>query len=51
MMSNLRAEGYKDGEIAIGFLDESSPQKEANTVRVLSFGKPRIFKKYGQAQN
>ncbi|MCL0056691.1 hypothetical protein M1N81_03965 [Dehalococcoidia bacterium] len=28
----------------IGFLDEASPQTEANTVRVLSFGKPRILK-------
>lgn len=49
--NNLRAKGYKDDEIVIGFLDESSPQNEANTTRVLSFGKPRIFKKYGQDQS
>ncbi|MCL0049413.1 IS630 family transposase [Dehalococcoidia bacterium] len=43
-MNNLRAKGYNDSEVVIGFLDEASPQTEANTVRVLSFGKPRIFK-------
>ena len=43
-INNLRAKGYPDSEIMVGFLDETSPQTEANTVRVLSFGKPRIFK-------
>jgi transposase len=47
-INNLRAKGYKDSEIVIGFLDEAAAQNEANTVKVLSFGKPRIFKKYGQ---
>ena len=47
-IKNLRDKGYKDDDIVIGFLDEASPQNQANTVRVLSFGKPRIFKKYGQ---
>lgn len=50
-INNLRAKGYKDDEIVIGFLDETSPQNQANTVRVLSFGKPHIFKKYGQAES
>jgi transposase len=50
-ISNLKGKGYEDDEIVIGFLDEASPQNEANTVRVLSFGKPQIFKKYGQAQS
>lgn len=49
-INNLREKGYKDSEIVVGFLDEASPN-EANTVRVLSFGKPQIFKKYGQAQS
>lgn len=48
-INKLKVRGYKDNEIVIGFLDEASPQNEANTVRVLSFGKPHIFKKYGQA--
>jgi len=48
-INNLRVKGYKDSEIVVGFLDEASPQNQANTVRVLSFGKPHIFKKYGQA--
>jgi len=43
-INNLRAKGYPDSEMVIGFLDEASPQTQANTVRVLSFGKPRIFK-------
>ena len=30
--------------MAIGFLDEASPQTTANTVRVWSFGKPKIKK-------
>ena len=50
-IKNLRDKGYKDEEIVIGFLDEASPQNQANTVRVLSFGKPRTFKKYGQDES
>jgi transposase len=40
----LEEKGLKEEEIAIGFLDESSPQLAANTVRVWSFGKVRILK-------
>ena len=47
-IKSLRSKGYKDNEIVIGFLDESAARNEANTVRVLSFGKPQIFKKYGE---
>jgi hypothetical protein len=47
-INKLKARGCKNNEIGIGLLDEASPQSEANTVRVLSFGKPPIFKKYGQ---
>jgi len=47
-IKNLKEKGYTDEDIVIGFLDETSPQNQANTVRVLSFGKPKIFKKYGQ---
>jgi transposase len=43
-INNLKARGYQDSEMVIGFLDEASPQTQANTVRVLSFGKPQIFK-------
>jgi putative transposase len=50
-IKNLKDKGYKDEEMVIGFLDEASPQNQANTVRVLSFGKPRIFKKYGQDES
>ncbi|MCX9085822.1 MAG: IS630 family transposase [Candidatus Methanoperedens sp.] len=50
-IKNLKDRGYKDEDIVIGFLDEASPQNQANTVRVLSFGKPRIFKKYGQDES
>jgi len=49
-IKNLKDKGYKD-DIVIGFLDEASPQNQANTVRVLSFGKPGIFKKYGQDES
>jgi len=48
---NLRDKGYKDEEVVIGFLDKASPQNQTNTVRVLSFGKPRVFKKYGQDES
>jgi transposase len=47
-INNLRVKGYKDSEIVVGFLDEASPQNQANTVRVLSFGKPHIFKNMGK---
>jgi putative transposase len=50
-IKNLKAKGYKDEDIVIGFLDEASSQNQANTVKVLSFGKPRIFKKYGQDES
>ena len=43
-MSEHETEGYKSEEIAIGFIDESSPQNTANTVRVWSFDKPHIKK-------
>ena len=43
-LSELETKGYKREEIAIGFVDESSPQNTANTVRVWSFGKPHIKK-------
>ena len=36
-MSEHETKGYKREEIAIGFIDESSPQSTANTVRVWSF--------------
>ncbi|MCL0096391.1 helix-turn-helix domain-containing protein [Thermodesulfovibrionales bacterium] len=47
-IDNLRAKGYQDSAIMLGFLNEASPQTEANTVRVLSFGKPQIFKNTGK---
>ena len=40
----LTREGIKPHEIAIGMLDESSPQTTANTVRVWSFGRVRMRK-------
>ena len=43
-MEEVAEEGIKEEEIAIGFVDESSPQNRANTQRVWSFGKPRIKK-------
>ena len=45
-LSELETKGYKREEIAIGFIDKSSPQNTANTVRVLSFddAKPHIKK-------
>jgi putative transposase len=33
-----------DGDVIIGFMDESSPQTTANTQRLWSFGKPTIYK-------
>ncbi|MEK9149779.1 MAG: hypothetical protein AAB267_07015, partial [Candidatus Desantisbacteria bacterium] len=49
VMGLLKEKDLKEKEIAIGFLDESSPQLTANTVRVWSFGKANIsalFEKY-----
>lgn len=43
-LSLLRENGLKEEDIAIGFIDESSPQNTANTVRVWSFGKVRSIK-------
>ncbi len=40
----LEKENIPIDKIAIGFMDESSPQTTANTVRVWSFGKPKITK-------
>lgn len=40
----LEKEKIPTEKIAIGFLDEASPQTTANTVRVWSFGKPKIEK-------
>jgi transposase len=33
-----------DGDVIIGFMDESSPQTTANTQRLWSFNKPTIYK-------
>jgi hypothetical protein len=43
-MRLLKGKGIREEEIAIGFLDETSPQLTANTVRVWSFGEPEIVK-------
>jgi transposase len=43
-LSLLKEEGLKEEDIAIGFIDEASPQNTANTVRVWSFGKVRSIK-------
>jgi transposase len=40
----LEKENIPKDKIVIGFMDESSPQTTANTVRVWSFGKPKITK-------
>ncbi|MBK1700586.1 IS630 family transposase [Thiococcus pfennigii] len=40
----LCAQGLSDEEIAIGFLDEASPQLTANTARVWHFGRGGIIK-------
>ena len=42
--SLLKEKGLKAEDIAIGFIDESSPQNTANAVRVWSFGKVRSIK-------
>ncbi|MCL0064612.1 IS630 family transposase [Dehalococcoidia bacterium] len=44
VISLLKEGGIKEEEVAIGFLDETSPQLTANTVRVWSFGKVKILK-------
>ena len=44
MFSLLKEEGFKEKEIAIGFIDETRPQNTSNTVRVWSFGKVRSIK-------
>jgi len=43
-LKKLEEEGYNPEEVAIGFIDESSPQNTANTVGVWSFDKPTIKK-------
>lgn len=42
--SDLMDQGLDENSIAIGFLDEASPQLTANTVRVWHFGKGRSVK-------
>lgn len=42
----MKEEGIKEEDIAIGFIDETSPQNTANTVRVWGFGKARVIKKH-----
>lgn len=44
LLDLLEKEKIPKEKIAIGFLDEASPQTTANTVRVWSFGKPKIEK-------
>ncbi len=44
VFEKLRAQGIREEEVAVGFVDETSPQNTANSVRVWSFGKPRIKK-------
>ena len=41
-MSEHETKGYKREEIAIGFIDGSSPQSTANTVRVWSFDDAKL---------
>jgi len=42
--NKLYEKGFKDEEIAVGFVDESSPQTTANTVRFWHFGHGEIIK-------
>ena len=42
--SDLMDQGLDEKEIALGFLDEASPQLTANTVRVWHFGKGKSIK-------
>lgn len=44
VIDTLKAEGIKEEEIVIGFIDETSPQLTSNTVRIWSFGRPEIVK-------
>lgn len=44
VFSLLREKGLKIEDVAMGFMDEASPQSTANTVRVWSFGKVRSVK-------
>jgi len=52
-LSELETKGYKREEIAIGFIDESSLQSTANTVRVWSFddAKPHSIKKHHENES
>ena len=48
----LAAQGCGKEDIAIGFVDESSPQNRANTARVWSFEKnPKAIKKHNAFQS
>ncbi len=44
VLSSLKEEGLKEEDIAIGFIDEASPQNTANTVRVWCFEKVKSIK-------
>ena len=48
IFSLLKKKGLKAEDIAIGFIDESSPQNTANTVKVWSFGKAKSIKNTGK---
>ena len=42
--NNLMNKGFTEDQIAIGFLDESSPQTTSNTARTWHFGKGHVVK-------
>ena len=42
--NDLMDKGFKEEQIAIGFLDESSPQTTSNTARTWHFGKGHVVK-------
>jgi transposase len=44
VLTLLKEKGIKEGEIALGFIDEARPQNTANTVKVWSFEKVRSIK-------
>jgi len=44
VFEELQAQGIREEDIALGFVDETSPQNTANSQRVWSFGKPRLRK-------
>lgn len=44
VLERLNEENIPKEKVSIGFIDESSSQTLANTVRIWSFGKPRIKK-------